>query len=747
MAAARALLKADVRVLLIEAGSKIGGNCFGVDVKRTDGKIERIDAGVSDFNRATFIEVGKLVKELDLQVAPIMQDASFMNRKRETVWSSRDGVPNYGPLIEDSATLHQEQKRFRSKCIEVLGNPRYEGMTAAQYLALEGYSEAFFHNVFGPRAAGCFAMPADSPGSFSIQSIVAFWRIHGIVGPGPADRVCIVGGMHRYVDAFAQWFMDAGGALYTSARVIGVRRRAKTVEIRTLSRDDDYATFHVDQVLFACNAADVVPMLEDATSEERSILATFPFQRARLVVHHDERVMPADRNEWGAFNYIIGDGNEIGPTITFYQNRMNNLPPEVPDTFVTMNPIISPDPSKVLLDRYFLHPLGDGRTLELAARVEAMQGRDRFWYAGAHLLAPWVHEPAMVTGIQAAERMLMHEHHRTRIAQPARAVSDVLEFSVGQTMFVADSADAISFSRLVAITAVDDVSLTLTISDEDIPTRHMFLAMQDDALRSIRVFRCHVIGHDVEHGTVEVVLPQEVSRIPRRSFVRANMVLQGTLTQGRRSFPIKTRDIGAGGASVTLLIEKTVDEVIELKIGTVCYLSLLFPHRAAPMEVTAEVVRHQTVDEGSAIALIFTEINELDRMQLEIDALRATTRHHTRIVVRIPCTLATPNAPTAGWIEDLSAGGALVTLSNNAPLLGTLLAIDFALPDRTEISVQARVVRVANQDARIRVGLEFANMPDADATRLASFTLLIKRNSERRRPRGDTSPFDPSALG
>ena len=78
----------------------------------------------------------------------------------------------------------------------------------------------------------------------------------------------------------------------------------------------------------------------------------------------------------------------------------------VPDVFVTMNPHIEPIPDKTITNRFFVHPVGINRTAEVAKRIDTLQGKRNTWYAGSYLREPWVHEQALASGFQAADRLL-----------------------------------------------------------------------------------------------------------------------------------------------------------------------------------------------------------------------------------------------------------------------------------------------------------------------------------------------------
>jgi hypothetical protein len=410
MGAAQRLLLAGYDVTLFEYLPRLGGDCFGVDVQLAGRGMCRIDAGVSDFNQATFVRVKALLDELGLPYRPIVQDASFMTPDGDLLYHFRGGELKVDWPRHVAARFVLEIARFNRECIEVLESFDFADWTLGRYLKERRYSNELAVFYAYPRAMGCFPMPNDEPAKFLVRSLVSFWHMHGIVGNNgePAQRMCVAGGMHQYCGAFERWFSIRGGHVRCSTRVMGVVRRSRFIEIRAVTRDDEHLAFKVDHVLFATNPNEVVPLLEDPTDDETAAFTEFPYQRARLVVHTDARLMPRDRRCWGSYNYLIasGDAPEVRPTITFYPNLLTGLPEAVPDVFVSMNPHIEPDERALISNRFFEHPVATGRTHLATARLSRIQGERNTWFAGSYLLEPFCHEQALATGQDIAARLI-----------------------------------------------------------------------------------------------------------------------------------------------------------------------------------------------------------------------------------------------------------------------------------------------------------------------------------------------------
>lgn len=398
ISAARALVDAGLEITVVEAGPQLGGNCFQVEV---DG--ERIDAGVSDFNRSTFVHFAAMLDDLGVPTAPIGEAASVVDASGALLWSSRSGSIELAPAAglgrAEARRFVDEIARFAREAPEVLaaGAP----VTMGDYLDRRGYGAAFAELYLGPRAAGAFPMPEAHPRDFDMGSLVAFLSMHGLVGWRPRRRERVVGGMGAYVEAFARWLEARGGQVLTQTRVVDLERRAGSVRV-TCARRGRVEVIDADRVVVATSPDVAAQILADADGDELRVLRSHPIQPARLVVHRDVQLMPADRRAWGAFNYVASPGPRP-PSITFYPRLLACGGPD--DVFVSLNPVIEPRRGRVLVDTVVRHPLARPGARR-ASGLSALQGRRRAYFCGSYYAAPWLHEQAVASGVEAAWHLL-----------------------------------------------------------------------------------------------------------------------------------------------------------------------------------------------------------------------------------------------------------------------------------------------------------------------------------------------------
>ena len=103
-----------------------------------------------------------------------------------------------------------------------------------------------------------------------------------------------------------------------------------------------------------------------------------------MILHRDIRQMPKRRAAWSSWVYKA-DTTQPEPAVgvTYWMNRLQNIPESDP-LFVSLNPS-QPVPDSLIYDQTtFRHPVFDAPALAAQRQLNAMQGQNNTWFAGAY---------------------------------------------------------------------------------------------------------------------------------------------------------------------------------------------------------------------------------------------------------------------------------------------------------------------------------------------------------------------------
>jgi len=232
-----------------------------------------------------------------------------------------------------------------------------------------------------PMAASIWSCPKATMLAFPLRSFVQFCHNHHLL----------------QVDGRPQWLTVRGGArtyLQRMHRDIPViRAGAPVAAMRRLSRGvelvSDGSREAFDAVVLACHSDQALALLgEEASDEERAMLSAVRYQPNRALLHSDPALLPRRRKVWSAWNYLADGGastdrdGEAPVAVSYLINMLQPLPFERP-VVVTLNPFREPDPALVWREIHYSHPVFDSAAIAAQARLPALQGRDRVWFAGA----------------------------------------------------------------------------------------------------------------------------------------------------------------------------------------------------------------------------------------------------------------------------------------------------------------------------------------------------------------------------
>lgn len=385
-------------VALFEAGDRVGGHSRTLDVD-IDGVTIPVDTGFIVYNERNYPNLVRFFDALGVETEE--SDMSF-------AVSSEDGAVEYGGragamFSRPGAILDRRIwdvvrgiNRFRSEADRLDRGLVPDDVSIAEYLAHRGYPAGFGSYYLMPLASAVWSGTRNNAEDMPARTFLGFLNNHGLIRitDRPQWRT-VTGGSRAYV----RRAIKEVTSVHTDRAVASVRRGGTGVDVTDVHGVSE--TF--DHVVFATHADVTLGILgEDASDEERRILSTFRYDRNEVVLHTDVSAMPRRRRVWSSWNGIerVDDDGSRPVSVSYWMNLLQNIDSDT-DVIVTLNPGGSVDPSKVL-DRWVtMHPQFDVATDRAQQEIPSIQGRDRIWFAGAHL-GYGFHEDGLQSGLTVA---------------------------------------------------------------------------------------------------------------------------------------------------------------------------------------------------------------------------------------------------------------------------------------------------------------------------------------------------------
>jgi predicted NAD/FAD-binding protein len=203
------------------------------------------------------------------------------------------------------------------------------------------------------------------------------------------------------LEGYLRMLLDAcqNTTVLTRAAVHGLEEQSGTWHVRTASgRHGPYdavvvsAPPHVAKDFFAD-----VPDL----SRIAEYLGMHEYHPARLVIHRDPHYMPADKDYWSVQNAAAGGRNcETSIWVGAYYGASDADPQ--PSIFKSWAAHRESDPTELLAERRFMHPLSTPRTLGAAREVMATQGERNLYFAGSYTTITDLQETSLYSALKVA---------------------------------------------------------------------------------------------------------------------------------------------------------------------------------------------------------------------------------------------------------------------------------------------------------------------------------------------------------
>ena len=407
LAAAHAL-RGQAAVTLFEAGSYFGGHTHTVDITLPTARgpvTHGVDTGFLVFNERTYPQLIRLLAELGVATSP--SDMSFSvqapgalgrhslewsGSSLATVFAQRSNLlrPRFLGMLADLL-------RFNALCTRIAQANEESALMQplADFLRQHRFGDAFRDWYFLPMLGCIWSCPTDQMLKFPVATMIRFCHNHGLI----------------QVSQRPQWHTVTGGARnYVDKILAGLDDKRLNTPVRRIERDvagvrvtSDHGSERFDRLVLATHPGQALGLLSDASAQEREVLGAIRYQANRAVLHTDASVLPQRRQAWAAWNYErAADSAQESTRVCLHYliNRLQPLPFEQP-VLVSLNPVKEIDPTQVLGEYDYEHPVFDLAAIAAQQQVPSLQGRQHTWFCGA-----WTgygfHEDGLKSGLQAA---------------------------------------------------------------------------------------------------------------------------------------------------------------------------------------------------------------------------------------------------------------------------------------------------------------------------------------------------------
>jgi len=372
----------DYDLTVFEKQSYLGGHTDTHSLS-IDGETVQIDSGFIIFCPEFYPNFNNMLDSLQVKSQPTDMSFSAFNPLTDTVYNAtslnklfcqrRNLVrPRFLKMLADIV-------RFYSTSGEVITQHDTE-KSVKQYLQEKRYGTGFIQDHLFPMISALWSATPERVEQFPIHHLVEFFRNHGLMKliNRPQWRV-ITGGSASYVDALqnnlnCKWVVDA--------QLLTVRRYSDHVEIVTANQ-----THTFDAVVFATHSDQALELIEQPNEHETDILSTIKFEKNHVVVHTDEQVMHPNKLSWASWNtQVPTPGNETALrccTANYWMNLLQGLSTPT-NVFTSLNPSQPMNSDKILLERYYSHPIFTASSVAAQKRKHLIDGQQRSYFTGAY---------------------------------------------------------------------------------------------------------------------------------------------------------------------------------------------------------------------------------------------------------------------------------------------------------------------------------------------------------------------------
>lgn len=367
-------------VTLFEAAPRPGGHSHTWRVDLGDER-HLVDTGFLVYNERNYPGFVRLLADLGVTSQPSDMSFSVADATTGLEWRSTSVNTVFAQrrniLSAPFRRMLVDIVRFNRRARRLLGEDIDQGVTLQDLLDDGRWSDRFVHWYLLPMASAIWSADPDAVLRMPASTLVTFFDNHGLLRLGDQPRWrTLSGGAISYVRAITE---PLGHRLRLSSPVQKVVRRPGSVEVVTERHGPEV----FDHLIVATHSDQALRLLADPTDAEREVLGAISYQPNLALLHTDGRLLPRNRRARASWNYRRPTDPQHRATLTYHLNRLQSIESRH-DLCVTLNRSEEVDPSKILAEIDYSHPVLDAGAVAAQRRYQEISGRDGVWFCGAY---------------------------------------------------------------------------------------------------------------------------------------------------------------------------------------------------------------------------------------------------------------------------------------------------------------------------------------------------------------------------
>lgn len=395
------LLKQGYDVDVYEQNDYIGGHTATKQVEY-QGEQVAIDTGFIVFNDRTYPLFEQLLAQLGVGRQATQMSFSVMNQHTGLEYNGN----NLNSLFAQRRNLLRPQfwrlvteiLRFNRLCKQLVAQQSIdEQQTLGDFLQENQFSDYFAQHYILPMGAAIWSCSLTAMYDFQLQFFVTFFNHHGLLNINDRPQWYVIpGGSKQYIQPLIASFQDN---VHVNCKVQKISRHQDQV---TLSFADG-SHQQYDEVVLACHSDQALQLLEDASDAECSVLGSIPYTDNDVVLHADTRLLPKRRLAWASWNYCLSNDQTAAAAVTYNMNILQGL--NTQHTYcVTLNQTQAIDPSKIIGEYRYQHPVFDLASQAARQKRTLICGQRHTHFAGAYWYNGF-HEDGVRSAVDVANRL------------------------------------------------------------------------------------------------------------------------------------------------------------------------------------------------------------------------------------------------------------------------------------------------------------------------------------------------------